>query len=128
MAKKFREKLRKLNPFIANRYFLAHPDPNVSRLAANLISEKYQLSKYHTKYRELEQEEDKLDQLVIRELYAFKDAYVLSQIKEIQAQIKNTQNNEDMEQVFELMKKLTRLNEIKNILSKELGERIILKM
>ena len=26
--------------FIANRYFLAHPDPNVSRLAANLISEK----------------------------------------------------------------------------------------
>ena len=33
-----------------------------------------------------------------------------------------------MEQVFELMKKLTRLNEIKNILSKELGERIILKM
>ena len=78
--------------------------------------------------RILEQEEDKLDQLVIRELYAFKDAYVLSQIKEIQAQIKNTQNNEDMEQVFELMKKLTRLNEIKNILSKELGERIILKM
>ena len=112
--------------FIANRYFLAHPDPNVSRLAANLISEKYQLSKYHTKYRELE--EDKLDQLVIRELYAFKDAYVLSQIKEIQAQIKSMQNNEDMDQVFELMKKLTRLNEIKNILSKELGERIILKM
>ena len=57
--------------FIANRYFLAHPDPNVSRLAANLISEKYQLSKYHTKYRELEQEEDKLDQLVIREFVCF---------------------------------------------------------
>ena len=89
----------------------------MSRLAANLISEKYQLSKYHTKYRELEQEEDKLDQLVIRELYAFKDAYVLSQIKEIQAQIKSMQNNEDMDQVFELMKKLTRLNEIKNISS-----------
>ena len=114
--------------FIANRYFLAHPDPNVSRLAANLISEKYQLSKYHTKYRELEQEEDKLDQLIIRELYAFKDAYILSQIKEIQAQINSLQNNKDMDQVFELMKKLTRLNEIKNVLSKELGERIILKM
>lgn len=114
--------------FIANRYFLAHPDPNISRLAANLISEKYQLSKYHTKYRELEQEEDKLDQLVVRELYGFKDAYILSQIKEIQAQIKDVQSKGDMEQVFELMKRLTRLNEIKNILSKELGERIILKM
>ena len=112
----------------SSRTGISSPNPNVSRLAANLISEKYQLSKYHTKYRELEQEEDKLDQLVIRELYAFKDAYVLSQIKEIQAQIKSMQNNEDMDQVFELMKKLTRLNEIKNILSKELGERIILKM
>ena len=45
----------KTEGFIASRYFLAHPDPNVSRLAANLISEKYQLSKYHSKYRELEQ-------------------------------------------------------------------------
>lgn len=114
--------------FIANRYFLAHPDPNVSRLAANLISEKYQLSKYHTKYRDLEQEENKLDQLVLRELYAFKDAYILSQIKEFQLQIKNLQSKDTMDQVFELMKKLTRLNEIKNALSKELGERIILKM
>ena len=37
--------------FMASRYFLAHPDPNISRLAANLISDKYQLSKYHTKFR-----------------------------------------------------------------------------
>ena len=100
----------------------------MSRLAANLISEKYQLSKYHTKYRELETEEEKLDSLVLRELYGFKDAYILSQIKEVQAQIKEAQTKGDMDQVFELMKKLTRLNEIKNVLSKELGERIILKM
>lgn len=118
----------KTEGFIASRYFLAHPDPNVSRLAANLISEKYQLSKYHSKYRELEQEQDKLDLLVTREIYAMKDAYILRQIKETQLDIKeaHTQGNED--RVFELMKQLTRLNEIKNVLSKELGERIVLKM
>lgn len=117
------------NPtFQASRYFLAHPDPNVSRLAANLISDKYQLSKYHSKYRELEQEEDKLDQLIIRELYAMKDAYILHQIKDIQIQLKEAQLNKNLDLAFELMKKLTRLNEIKNILSKELGERIVLKM
>lgn len=116
------------NGFTASRYFLAHPDPNVSRLAANLIGEKYQLSKYHSKYRELEQEEDKLDQLVLRELYGLKDAYIMQQIKEIQTQLKETQTGGNMEQTFELMKKLTHLNSIKNILSKELGERIILKM
>lgn len=114
--------------FVASRYFLSHPDPNVSKLAANLISEKYQLSKYHSKYRELEQEQDKLDQFVIRDLYAMKDAYILRRIKEVQTGIKeaHAQGNEEM--VFELMKQLTRLNEIKNVLSKELGERIILKM
>lgn len=114
--------------FTACRYFLAHPDPNISRLAANLISDKYQLSKYHTKYRELEQEEDKLEHLVLRDLYALKDAYILHQIKEIQAKIKETQSHGDMEGVLELMKQLTRLNEIKNVLCKELGERIVLKM
>lgn len=112
--------------FTASRYFLAHQDQNISRLAANLISDKYQLSKYHSKYRELEQEEDKLDQLVVRELYAMKDVYILLQIKEIQTKLKEASGN--LEEALELMKKLTRLNEIKSALSKELGERIILKM
>lgn len=114
--------------FTACRYFLAHPDPNISRLAANLISDKYQLSKYHTKYRELEQEEDKLDHLVLRDLYAFKEAYILYRIKEIQAKIKEAQSKGDLEGALEHMKQLTRLNEIKNVLCKELGERIVLKM
>ena len=118
----------KTEGFIASRYFLAHPDPNVSRLAANLISEKYQLSKYHSKYRELEQEQDKLDQLVTREIYAMKDAYILRQIKETQLGIKEAHAQGNEEKVFELMKQLTRLNEIKNVLSKELGEHIVLKM
>lgn len=118
----------KTEGFIASRYFLAHPDPNVSRLAANLISEKYQLSKYHSKYRELEQEQDKLDQLVTREIYAMKDAYIFRQIKETQLGIKEAHALGNEDKVFELMKQLTRLNEIKNVLSKELGERIVLKM
>ena len=118
----------KTEGFIASRYFLAHPDPNVSRLAANLISEKYQLSKYHSKYRELEQEQDKLDQLITREIYAMKDAYILRQIKETQLGIKEAHALGNEDKVFELMKQLTHLNEIKNVLSKELGERIVLKM
>ncbi len=114
--------------FTASRYFLAHPDPDISRLAANLISDKYQLSKYHTKFRVLEQEEDKLDYLVPREIYSLKEAYILHKIKDIQAQIKEAQNEGDMERIFDLMKQNTRLNEIKNVLCKELGERIVLKM
>ncbi len=114
--------------FEASRYFLSHPEQTVSKLAADLISEKYQLSKYHTRYRELDREEDMLETLIPRELYAFKEAYIMQQIKTVQQEIKAHQEANDMEAVFESMKKLTRLNEIKGVLSKELGERIILKM
>lgn len=114
--------------FVASRYFLAHQDQLISKLAANLMSEKYQLSKYHTKYREIEDERDRLDQLVIKDIFALKDAYILRQIKEIQAKMKELQTSGNMDEAMELMRKLVRLNEIKNALSKELGERIVLKM
>ena len=113
--------------FIAHRYFLSHPDPLVSLVAANLMSEKYQLSKYHFKFREVEQEEDKLDQLVVRDLFAFKEAYIMRQLKEKQEQLKQL-SSADPEQIMTVMKEIAQLNEIKKALSKELGERIILKM
>lgn len=112
--------------FVAHRYFLSHPDPEISRLAANLISDKYQLSQYHSKYCVLETEEQRLPQLVSHDLYAFKDAYILQRIKELQKKIREAQT--DMDQVLELMKQLEKLNQVKNVLSKELGERIVLKM
>ena len=99
----------------------------MSRIAANLMSEKYQLSKYHFKFREVEQEEDKLDQLVVRDLFAFKEAYILRRIKEKQEQLKQL-SSADSEQILAIMKESAQLNEIKKVLSKELGERIVLKM
>lgn len=113
--------------FEAHRYFLAHPDPLVSRIAANLLSEKYQLSKYHTKNREIEQEEDRLDQLVVRDLFAFKEAYILHQIREKQEELKKLPPDA-VEQMMGIMQEIAQLNEVKKVLSKELGERIILKM
>ncbi|MCC8171754.1 MAG: DNA primase [Parabacteroides sp.] len=112
--------------FTAQRYFLSHPNPEVSQLAANLISEKYQLSKYHSKFQALEKEEDKLGQLVPREIFEMKNAYISRQIKDIRQQIKDA--GDDMDKITELMTRQSRLNEIKGVLSKELGERIVLKM
>jgi len=56
-----------------------------------------------------------------------KDAYILYKIKDIQAKIKEAQNKGDMELIFDLMKQNAHLNEIKNVLCKELGERIVIK-
>ena len=113
--------------FTAQRYFLAHPDSVISRVAANLLSEKYQLSKYHSKYQEVEQEEEKLDQIVVRDIFALKEAYILNEIKQKEEELKHLSSDET-DKMFAIMKEITQLNEIKKILSKELGERIILKM
>ncbi|MBP7938705.1 MAG: DNA primase [Parabacteroides sp.] len=114
--------------FISSRYFLSHSNPDVSKLAANLLSDKYQLSKYHTKYREIEEEKDRLESFVLRDLYALKDAYIINRIKETQQKLKEAQKEKNMDKSIELMKELSNLNSIKSALAKELGERIILKM
>lgn len=114
--------------FVAHRYFLAHINPAISRLAANLMSDKYQLSKYHTKYRELETEESKLVLIVPREVYAMKDAHIRHQIKELESELKSLNKTDDMEKILDIMSEISRLNEIKGVLAKELGERIVLKM
>ncbi|MDR1161362.1 MAG: DNA primase [Tannerellaceae bacterium] len=114
--------------FVASRYFLAHRDASVSRLAANLISEKYQLSKYHTKYQEVKKEEDLLHQMISHDVFGFKEAYIRRQINDIGQKIKELQKTADLDQVVTLMKEQDELNEIKKALNKRIGERIILKM
>lgn len=114
--------------FVASKYFLYHAKATVSRMATDLISEKYQLSKYHTKYHEIKQEEDQLLQLVPRDLLGFKDACVRQQITRIGERIKELQQTGNMEQVVLLIKEQEELNVIKKNLNKMIGERIILKM
>lgn len=114
--------------FIAQRYFLSHPNQSVSRLAVDLVSDKYQLSKIHTRFKEIESEEDRLEQNILQDLFALKDAYVLQQIKDLQQQIRNLQTSKSIENIRPLLEQMKDLNEVKMALCKELGERIILKI
>lgn len=116
------------NDFLASRFFMHHPDPDISRLAVNLMSDKYQLSKYHTRFKELEQEEKNLHPYIIKDLFALKDAYINWRIKEIQNKLKEMQKTANGKDVMTLMADLAELNRIKNLLCKQLGERIVLKM
>jgi DNA primase len=114
--------------FVASKYFLYHAQAPVSQLATDLISEKYQLSKYHAKFHEIRREEDQLLQLVPRDLLGFKDACIRQQISKLGDRIKELQQAGDMEQLIPLMKEQDKLNVIKKNLNKMIGERIILKM
>ncbi|MEA4916873.1 DNA primase [Proteiniphilum sp.] len=118
--------------FDASRYFLSHPDPQISRLASELISDRYQLSKIHAKILGEEQgdknsrllEQNLLNSLVPRATTELKNAYIMQRIKEIKEAMKQS----DPEESLSLIAQLKELQEIKKVLAKEfLGERIILK-
>jgi len=112
--------------FIADRYFLAHEDELVSRLTAQLISDKYQLSKIHSKFQTIEKEEDQLYELVPRVVIAYKDYILQEQIQQKENQLRAS-NSSDPTEAIHIMAELKDMHEMRKILSQYLGERIILK-
>lgn len=114
--------------FSASRYFLSHPDLKISMLAANLESDKYHLSNYHSRFQTIEQESDRLDYNVPQMLYALKEAHIQQEIKDMQKLLKEAQAEGSMERIMELMRQLSLLNDIRRQLCKQLGERIVTHM
>ena len=107
------------------RYFLAHPDEEISRLAVDLVSEKYQLSKIHTKFQTIESEEEKLADLIHCALFELKDAITYLNTKHIREEIKKTAKEKNPERTTQLMSELNGLYALKAALAKQLGERIV---
>ncbi|MFQ7040573.1 MAG: hypothetical protein ACLRRG_08965 [Barnesiella sp.] len=107
------------------RYFVSHPDPVISQLAVDLVSDKYQLSKVHTKYQKVETEIERLYDLIPRALFELKDAIISLQIKQLRENIKKASLANDMELLHQLMEQNTALYELKSTLAKCIGDRIL---
>jgi DNA primase len=114
--------------FVAEHFFGQHPDPQVSRLATDLLADRYVLSKIYTKMSKVEEESDRLIELVPRVIFEFKNKLLLSTIKDKIVEMKKANEQNDMERQAALMQEIGNLNIIKSQLAKTLGERIILKL
>lgn len=111
--------------FASEHYFVQHPDPQISRMATDMLAERYVLSKIHTKMKKVEDEADKLIELVPRVVFEYKNQLLLLQIKAKMLALKTAG---DADSVTQLMQEISNLNVIKSQLAKTLGERIILKL
>lgn len=107
------------------RYFVSHHNELISQLAVDLVSEKYNLSKIHTKFQKVVTEKERLQELVPRALFELKDAMISQFIKEVKAKLKVATQSGDRELSATLMKELSEMYELKASLSKCLGERIV---
>jgi DNA primase len=113
--------------FNAEKHFLYHPNPAIAQLTADLITEKYTLSKIHAKIKEVKTDADKLHELVPRVMYEFKNRLVLDMIKEKLFLLKEASETKNYTLADEIMQELKMLDEVKQKLAKELGTRVITK-
>ena len=112
--------------FVAERYFLTHPSPEISRLAADLVSERYQLSKYHTKSQTIVDDRDRLCELVPHLLADYKIAIVKEELGRLLQQLKDPNILSNENQYTHLMKRYQELCQIQSCLAKRWGDRVII--
>lgn len=119
--------LRKETDFAVNyveRILASSPLDNMRRLTTELVSDRYVLSKVHTKYSKVPTELDRLNEIVPRAIHELKAAIVDCQIEDIRNRIKQSAGN--TEEIKSLMSQINNLNAIKSEFAHYLGERIII--
>ncbi|GHT73681.1 DNA primase [Bacteroidia bacterium] len=115
--------------FIPEQYFKNHPDPEISRFAVNISTDKYIESKVHSKYKKVEKESEKLLELIPYVLLNYKDAILKHRMDEMNRQIKIAQEEGNTGELAELVKQLTELwQQSKKEIALHLRERIITKI
>ena len=110
--------------FTAERYFVAHPDPVISKLSVELISNRYQLRK--SQIEQMVTDEERLYELIPRLMINFKYAIVCEELKHTLFALQNPAIANDETQCNSIMERYNELNKVKSIMAKRLGERVIL--
>lgn len=105
--------------FKADRYFMQHPDPAVSQLAATLGIDRHQLSRSF----EMQHSEQSLRQRVIHLVLNFRMDIVQARLKDIQRQLREVGFN--MERMKELMQDYQQTQELRNALARQLGRDVM---
>jgi hypothetical protein len=112
--------------FDAIKYFVNHPDNQISQLVSDIMAEKNALSPYwRRKGNFIEDEKDLLHTLVPKAMHECKLAYVSFLITQAEkGVIKASQNNDD-EALYEFQSRHKKLMNIKQQLCSHLGKRTI---
>ena len=114
--------------FNSDKHFLYHPEAQISQLAADLVTERYTLSKVHSKIKQVETDSDRLIDLIPRVIFEFKNSLILDLLRQKLLELKAASEARNNTLIDEIMRGITELESVKKQLSKTLGERIITKI
>ncbi len=117
---------RRLDDYASNyisQALISSPDSAIRTLATELIVDKYQLSKVHTKFAKIETEQEQLLDLVPRKIFELKDAILWLRIQDVRASLK--QSGSDFAATMELLGRQKELEDMRRELAKLIGDRVI---
>lgn len=114
--------------FTAEHHFIAHPDPAISKLAVDLASDRYQLSKYHSKVRQIVTDEERLYELVPRLLIDFKLSVVEEEMRHTLQTLADPLVASDPQRCMEVMQHYKKLQETQSLMAQHVGDRVVLKL
>lgn len=111
--------------FTSERFFLTHPDPEINKLAADMVSERYQLSKYHSKSQKIISDEERLYELIPRLLIDFKLSIVEEEMKHTLLALAQPEIAGNPEKVKEIMERYKTLHQTQMLMARNAGDRIV---
>ena len=111
--------------FSAEHYFLNHPENTVAQLAFELCDDKYQLSKYHSKYKKITSDEERLTDLVPHLMSDFKLAVVDEELQQILLKLRQPEILSNKEEYMEVMTRYKEMKDVERALARERGDRVI---
>ena len=114
--------------FVAEHYFLNHPDPAISQLSAELVSDRYQLSKYHSKSQHIVTDEERLYELVPLLMVNFKYAIVSEELTHLMRALQDPAVLGDNDRCTAVLTRYNEMRQVQSVMAKRLGDRVVLKL
>jgi DNA primase len=113
--------------FAGDRQFVKHEDPEISSLSADLLADSHELSKiWQEKLSFVETEEMKIKEIVSDVVLKFKSDKIIIKRKEIMLLLEEAVKANDTDRALVLQKRYSILSTALGMISKQLGNRIVL--
>ncbi len=110
--------------FVASKFLMNNQDEDISREAADLISDRYQLSSGN----QMTQTEEELKVTYLsRLLLDYKNAIIEEELRQCNADLTRPEVKNDLTLLMDTMRRIKELSEIQRQLAKLLGDRVVVK-
>ena len=110
--------------FIASKFLMNNQDEDISREAAELVSDRYQLSSGN----QMTQTEEELKVTYLsRLLLDYKNAIIEEELSQCNSDLTRPEVKNDINRLMSTMRRIKELSEIQRQLAKMLGDRVIVK-